>query len=268
MSTPLRYGATAAFIILVLTSGILHGLHTHRWVPPPPLDQYVDRLAKIPDAFGDWKAETGTSDSTPAGMYLHTDPATGKSSYRFQDDLRMHGIQEYVYYIFKHRKTTETYQVLVVLGRPGPIASHTPDVCYRGSGFTPIGEQKRADETITEGEFKGKVIPLNYMKFRPPITRPDATELEIRWAWMTPSKGLETPASPRIEYATAPALYKVYIIHNRPSVMTAEQAPTITTSSPLPQASTTAVHDAGRFLKEFLPRLEAALKDPQPQPAK
>jgi hypothetical protein len=153
----------------------------------------------------------------------------------------------------------------VVCGRGGPIASHPPDVCYRGAGYTPIGDQKRADETITEeGPLKGHKFELNYLKFRPPATQPDSQELEIRWSFLTPEKGLQAPESPRLEFASKNVLYKVYVNSKRMSVASAVQESTVATTSPLPSAASTNVHDPGKFLKAFLPRFEAALKDPPP----
>src|SRR5438876_4916160 len=156
MSSAWRYAAAAVFMIVVLASGILHGMYTSRWGEKPSLDRYLARLDAVPESFGDW---------------------TSKSD-RFQDDLTHHGIEKYILRTYSNSRTTESYQVLVVCGRPGPIASHTPDVCYRGSGYTPTGDQKRADVTVTDetSSYKGKVYPLFHMRFLPPKTRPSDME--------------------------------------------------------------------------------------------
>lgn len=243
MAGAAKYAATAAFAVIVVVSGILHGRQTHRWSDPPPLDAFVARLKNVPEKFDDWSG-------TPT---------------RFMDDLRAHGIEEYVLIDYYNNRGTEKYQVLIVVGRPGPIASHTPDVCYRGEGFTTNSEPKRTDFTIKEdGPNRGRTYPLFELKLRPPNTRVLDYELEVRWAWMPPSKGLMAPESPRVEFADQQALYKVYVIHKKP-VSASAQLPSNSTA-PVPTAPTSKapVNDASAFLSKFLPRLEAALKDPEP----
>jgi hypothetical protein len=242
MASAWRYAAAVVFMIVVLASGILHGMHTSRWSEKPALDRYLTRLDAVPEAFGDWTSKTEM----------------------LQDDLRPHGIEKYIFrtYTYLNNRSTESYQVLVVCGRPGPIASHTPDVCYRGSGYTPAGDQKRADVTVTdETNRTSKTYPLFYMKFQPPKTRASDMEKDIRWAWMAPSKSLQAPDWPRIEFESQPALYKVYIIDDRASVPT-QQQPVSSAMSPLPATKSGPQHDPKKFLEAFLPRLEAALKDP------
>lgn len=240
MAGAAKYAATAAFAVIVLVSGFLHGRQTHRWSDPPPLDDFVARLKNIPQKFDDW---TGT-------------PA------RFMDDLRTHGIEEYLLINYSNNKSIENYQVLVVVGRPGPIAAHTPDVCYRGEGFTSNSEPTRSDVTIKE-EGRNRTFELFDLKLRPPSTRVMDYELEIRWAWMPPAQGLRAPASPRVEFADQQALYKVYVIHKKP-VSSSSGLQANSTLPVAPSASKGSANDTNAFLLKFLPRLEAALKDPAP----
>lgn len=243
MASAGRYAAVIVFMAVVLASGYLHGRQTYRWVEKPSLDQYLARLDQIPESFGDWYSKTET----------------------FQDDLSHHGIERYLLRTYINSRSTESYRVLVVCGRPGPIASHTPDVCYRSSGYTPHGDQKRADITITDelSPYKGNQYQLNYMKFQPPKSRPTDMELEIRWAWMAPSKKLQVPDVPRYEFASQPALYKVYIIDERASVAAGPTNSPVGLSNPLPETAPASLHDPKKFLEAFLPRLEEKLRDPQ-----
>ena len=79
---------------------------------------------------------------------------------------------------------------------------------------------------------------------------------------MAPGKSLQAPDTPRIEFASQPALYKVYIVDDQASVPTLAASLPGSARSPLPAASSGSQHDPRKFLEAFLPRLEAALKDP------
>jgi len=241
-----RYGATAAFMTLVVVAGILHGQRTFRWTAKPPLTAYIERLKDVPMTFDGW---------------------LGEDMPRFTDDLRTHGIEDYLYRNYRSRTTTESYRVLIVVGRPGPISSHTPDVCYRGSGYTSAADPARADVAGVDstGSKDGRNFQLFSMKFKPPITRAtDSFEKEIRWSWLAPSKQFQAADSPRTTFPNEPALYKIYIDHDRPATSLAPVP--ASTASPLPAVAATAGHDPTKFLQALLPRVETALKDPAPKP--
>ena len=36
---------------------------------------------------------------------------------------------------YTHRTSGETFQVLLICGKPGPTSLHPPDVCYQGAGY-------------------------------------------------------------------------------------------------------------------------------------
>ena len=41
----------------------------------------------------------------------------------------------YLLRTYTHRISGETFQVLLVCGKPGPTSLHPPDVCYQGAGY-------------------------------------------------------------------------------------------------------------------------------------
>src|SRR5436309_3179496 len=89
MASAWRYAATAAFMIVVLVSGILHGMQTFRWDEKPKLDGYLARLDAVPASFDDWESKSD----------------------KFDDDLTTHGIDKYILRIYSNRRTTEVYKV-------------------------------------------------------------------------------------------------------------------------------------------------------------
>lgn len=197
--TAARLFAAALFAAVVLGSGLLHGRHTGRWQPLPPLDEYLARLNAVPPVIGDWQATD-----------MHLDP----------EELARGGIQGHVYRSYHNRKTGEVVTVMVVSGRPGPISVHTPDVCYRGVGYEPITDPVRVE--VAAG---GSTRSLWMLRFRKPGGLP-GRDLEIHWGWTTGGR-VEAPGNSRITYSTAPALYKVYLIRDRrPGAAKATEAET------------------------------------------
>lgn len=93
---------------------------------------------------------------------------------------------------------------MLVGGWPGPVSVHTPDVCYAGNGFT-TESQRKVSFSDTGPQFwllrlkKQAAIPL---------------QLSVFYAW---SSGTTWKAAdnPRIEFATEPALYKLYVVRER-----------------------------------------------------
>lgn len=217
MTAAARLFAAAAFAAVVLGSGVLHGRWTGRWQPLPPLDEPVARLDRLPAVVGPWQ---GADNPLPA------------------DELARAGIVGHVHRRFRNPATGDEATLLVVVGRPGPISVHTPDVCYRGAGWEPIGEPARADVRAADGSER----PAWALRFRRPNGLP-GRELEVHWGWTTGGGRLEAPANSRITYATAGHLYKVYVVRERPP------------GGPPPAADADPV-------RALLPAVEAALATP------
>lgn len=175
------------FTVSTLAVGYWHGQTTGRWVALPPLSDYVSRLEKIPIDIGDWSGTEVALD----------DP----------ESLQRAGIEGYLSRKYVHRGTQEAVTILIVCGRPGPISVHTPDVCYRGAGYVPITSPERV-VMLCDGQSESQIWT---MRFTPPRSRIDIRELKISWYWYT-SKGVESPLSARMAFASEPALYKVYFI--------------------------------------------------------
>lgn len=46
---------------------------------------------------------------------------------------------------YVHRTNGRAAAAMLMCGRPGPIAVHTPDVCYPGAGYRQVGPRKIID---------------------------------------------------------------------------------------------------------------------------
>jgi hypothetical protein len=175
-----------AALPLVVAYGVVEGSWTGRWHRSADLDLAVARLDKVPLEIGDWRGEA---------LELGAQQA------------RVAQIEGSLLRRYTNGRTGATVTVLIVCGRPGPIAVHPPDVCYGGAGYTPTAAPTRS---TVEGE-----APAGTAEFwGATFVKSDAVvpeRLSIRWAWG--SRGEWAAADhPRLRFARAAALYKMYVI--------------------------------------------------------
>src|SRR4051794_29331368 len=96
---------------LVLAGAVVHGAVTQRWLPFQPDPAVTERLHALEVRFDDWQAkdvptEMPTNERSIATSRRYQSPTTGRS-----------GV------------------VSLISGIPGSVSTHTPDVCYPGSGY-------------------------------------------------------------------------------------------------------------------------------------
>ncbi|HUR52964.1 MAG TPA: exosortase-associated EpsI family protein [Gemmataceae bacterium] len=212
--------APVLFVLaLVGMVGIVHGMWTDRWGPSGQLQQALAALPRVPAAFGDWAGEDDSLDA---------------------DALTVGGIKGYINRRYKNSRTGETVAFLIVCGRGGPMSVHTPEVCYAGAGYQPVGqEQRRAVETDAQAD------EFAVRKFRKVGVVP--TQLEIYWAWSRDGVTWQVPADSRVTLARYPALYKMYVVRE---YVPGSQAESLTSCQ--------------EFLRRALPDIRQALSSSDP----
>jgi hypothetical protein len=125
--------------------------------------------------------------------------------------------------------------IMLVCGRPGPLAVHTPDACYVAAGFVPRGTPRRRAEAYGS-EFM-------VARFYKQATSAVPEALQIRWAW-SDGGAWGAPEFPRLTYAGRPVLHKLYVIRDVTSGVEDEE------SDP-----------SARFLRDLLPALGPIVAD-------
>jgi hypothetical protein len=177
----------SVFVLLFTALTLVHAQVTGRWKPLPELDQYVDQLNKLDVSIPDWiSTEAPLEDA---------------------DSLGTAGIRGFSSKTYRYRPTGASFTTLIVCGRPGPISVHTPDVCYRSSGFTPTTEPS----LVTIGEPGTRTLTLWNLQVAPPASRAGAADLVIYWTWIG-QKGINSPSNARLAFSGMPALYKLYFV--------------------------------------------------------
>jgi Protein of unknown function (DUF3485) len=178
-----------AFAMLV-GSGLVYGRLTDRWGTSTALAQAVARLDRVPRSIGDWVSR----DARDAEI-------NRKQIERAQ-------IRGYLARNYRNERDGREIMILLVCGRPGPISVHTPDVCYAGAGYE--AGSPPMPGTVATGDRRAEFLTARFKKSGALIPE----TLDICWAWNAWGDW-KAPANPRLEFASSPALFKIYLIAGR-----------------------------------------------------
>jgi hypothetical protein len=205
----------AGACLALVAAGLVHGFWTDRWATAPDTAAAAARLDSVPLVIGEWE---GTDKPTQAGP----------------------GVVGCVQRFYHSRARNVTVVLMLVVGRPGPIAAHNPEVCYGAGGYAVgqrrevrVGRGARAARFWTADATKTKVA--------------DQENLRVYWAFNS-GQGWVAPADARSAFLLRhrfPVLHKLYV-----------------------QRTLAGPEDGGRdepceaFLRAALPELEKALFRP------
>jgi len=171
---------------LITVAGLVHGSWTNRWRPAPALAALASRLDSVPMVLGEG-AWTATSRELPSR------------------ELTMTGATGYLSRIYSNPSKGVQVSVLLLCGLPGDMATHTPDACYPGAGYT-LGASE--NHMVRYGQ------PESQVEFRTAIASRSGSSpsvLRLFWGWRG-SKGWSAPEEPRWSFASEPVLTKIYIV--------------------------------------------------------
>lgn len=104
---------------LTLVSGVAHGFLDGRWAQQSDLKSFGNGLGELPESVGDWDLVEQSELADNARRLL-----------------RCHGslVREY-----QNSNTGDRVSIALLFGPRGPIAVHTPEVCYSSVGTKPDG---------------------------------------------------------------------------------------------------------------------------------
>lgn len=173
---------------LLLGSELLHGNWTNRWQWSGEPEASCAKLPPQGESMvvGEWKG-------TPS-------PALE------QQDIIIGEIAGYFHQEFRHPRG-HVVRVLVVCGRPGPIAVHTPEVCLGGEGYVLQDSKQRQTVRLAPPYQPVEFWVAQFYRHDGGLRR------DQRQFWTYSADGSWTAAeNPRFHFARAPALYKIYIV--------------------------------------------------------
>src|SRR3954451_11741819 len=139
---------TAVFLVVV--SGLVQGRWSERATVDSELQAATARLGLLPWTIGEWTGEPANFD---------------------ERGLDRAGIAGLVTRRYTNRRTGASVTLLLVCGRPGPIAVHGPEVCYTGSGYRQVsrivkrtlnGDDFWMSHFRKDGPFEGPLLRIDW----------------------------------------------------------------------------------------------------------
>jgi hypothetical protein len=150
-----------------------------------------------------------------------------------EDVVNMLQCPAYVNRTYMHQQTGDVVIVTVLVGPPGPIGAHTPEICYGSQNYSILGN--RQSIKIVDRQQKEHSLWQVSMEPKNATVAPQT----VLYAWST-GESWSAANDPRLNYAGEPYLYKIQI------------------AGP-PSAASDEFKAWEDFLKWFLPDIQAQL---------
>ncbi len=191
-----RFGITLCFLLL-LAGAAVHGAATRRWDTVAPAVLKADQLHALTLRVGDYESTKMEYDQ----------PIKERS----------------VVTCSRYDSAALGQMVVISLtsGIPGAVATHTPDVCYVGSGYKITrGPTRRTVELPGGGT--ARFLVADFEK----TTATGTDRQRVRWAW-TADGTWDAPDYPRFVYFRAGELFKLYVVTRPADDATAEDSESV-----------------------------------------
>jgi hypothetical protein len=222
-----RYLPIALGVLLIVGLTIVQGRMTDRLSGKDfTAEQKAELLKNVPMNIGNWHGEDRPVDEA----VRETAGAVGAVSR-----------------VYRNVRTGDVVDLWLIVGHGRVISAHTPDVCYRSSGFSARAKENSLYPMVFENQPETPFLTNTFI-------REDVTGrrlIRVFWTWHnTESKDndveivWEAPSNARWHFGNTRALYKMYFTAEmRDPLETAEQSPCL------------------RFARDFLPVVNQALAE-------
>lgn len=174
-------------LVLVLTAGggVLHGRLSNRWGPPAAMVTAGARLSQLPTHFASWDEQS--SQHLPESTRLMLE-CTGDS------------VRCYV-----NSATKSMVEATLLVGPAGPLAVHTPEICFSSRDYQAVGKRRRVTIIDSEG-VEHKLWKIDFRR-----RDVDSSLVHVYYAWSVGGPWM-APDKPRYQLAGWPYLYKIQLI--------------------------------------------------------
>jgi hypothetical protein len=202
------FGVVSAIVMIAL-GGILHGHYSNRWGQPDNMMEVGARLKQVPLSIGEWSSNGDIELS--------------------ETTLTLLECMGYLNRVYVSKSTGESVSVALTFGPKGPIAVHTPEICYSSRSVT-AGDKRKS----IENDFDGNRNSLWELIFTSNDIEKSKLHVTYGWSDGGPWLAAENPRFWRTDY-----LYKIQ------------------TASGLGKGNVAATN---RFLQDFLPEIRKIMK--------
>lgn len=143
------------------------------------------RVSQLPEAFGEWMYE---------GLETNLDDGV-------VEEL---GIYTYTSRIYRHRMSGDRVSLLLMLGTPGRLVRHPPDICYSNRGSRALDKRVL---TLSPEDDAHSFATLTYASTSPM----EPLGFAVAYGYTTGQKW-DVPRFPRLTYGGEDVLYKMQVL--------------------------------------------------------
>jgi len=172
-------------VVGTIAAGVVHGRMTNSWKLSPTSGIAGKRLkAVLPEDFGNWRFERQT-EFAPDVLKILENPVCFSRTYR-------------------HAQTGDAVTVAVIVGQPGPVSVHTPEICYSSRDYTIAGDRTKYEIVAADGHTH------TFWKLALNANKNEAMPLEVIYGWTTGTQW-EATERPRYAFGGLSHLYKLQL---------------------------------------------------------
>jgi hypothetical protein len=177
-----RVLALVLMIAIVMGAGIVYGRLSNRWGLPASIDLAVTQIESLPNQIGQWTS----IEDVPMG----------------KTEIEMLECAGYANRRYMHQDTKQVIQIAILVGPAGPIAVHTPEICYSSRAFS----IQKPRQVVTIEPPQEDINTFWEVEFASQNAFADG--LQVLYAWSTGDRWVASE-SPRFEFAANPYLFKL-----------------------------------------------------------
>jgi hypothetical protein len=165
---------------------LIEGHYLNRWGTPADLSAAAKQVEGFPREFGPWTF-AGEGD---------------KLADTICEEL---GLAGYLSRSYAHRESGAVANVLLMVGQPGPLLRHPPNICYANRANEQVGDTTKFQVAATSPPSEFKLLEYK----RPQSVTNDRFLVAYS---MSTGPVWQVPNLPRLEFGAAPMLYKVQLL--------------------------------------------------------
>lgn len=184
MKTVSTWIGLAVVVAMTVGVGMVHGKYSNRWGKPPDMAGAAERVRGLPETIGDWEM---------------------RDSSEFGDNVvKQLQCAGYVNRVYVHRKSGDTVSVAMLVGPPGPISVHTPEVCYPSMNLEILqkAETQKIESDGASNEFSSVLFRSRGL---------EAEKLRVWYSWANDGRWQVPKLSPRMAFSGSPMLFKIQV---------------------------------------------------------
>jgi len=176
---------TGMMVVFAVAGAVVHGHLSDRWGGYTTRLQAAARtLESVPDAFGDWQLAEETELTDRVQGILNCAASVNRK--------------------YEHRKTGQVVSMAMIVGPPGPTASHFAEMCYTTQGYKTLNKGVRF-QLVFPNDVRQEFYEDNFAS--PGVL---AQKLQVCYSWRQADRWL-VPTIPRVTFGGHPYLYKIQV---------------------------------------------------------